>query len=414
MSALLKLIAYLLGALALLFAVASPEKQPERVSIEMPPLATAIPLAATSSEDTENAAVTGPEENEAKPEPPEKITVIEPKPLPMPPPTLPVTVPPAPSFLPPIETVPTTTPQISQSAHAGQAPTAVSAVSFNEINKKTRDALVNILCTTLRSGSFEPLSGSGVVIDPRGVILTNAHIAEYFLLKDYLVPDFVQCIIRTGEPARNRYKARLLYISPLWIQANYKKIRLAEPTGTGENDFAFLLIAGSINQETLPLPKEFPALAMDSADEALRTQNQVIAAGYPAGFLSGINIQKDLYPSSSVVTTREVFTFKEKTADLFSIGGSLLAQQGSSGGAVVSSAGKLMGLIVTATDAATTGERDLHAITPSHIARSFKADTGFALEQFFASDLAETAKSFNKNVAPALTALLEDEINRRQ
>lgn len=404
MTVLFKVALYLLGVLALLFVVAAPEKQQEPALGRMPKFTTSAPLAATSSEIAENATAANSEENE--PKPPKRITITEPKPKPLaaPPPIPTVIAQPTTPLLPPIETAPTTTPI----ATAEQPQT----VSLNDINKKTRAALVNVLCTTLRSGSFEPLSGSGVIIDPRGVILTNAHIAEYFLLKDYLVPDFVKCVIRTGEPARNRYKAVLLYISPLWIQANYKKIRLADPTGTGENDFAFLLIDESTNQETLPLPAEFPALAMDFTDEDLREKNQVIAAGYPAGFLSGINIQKDLYPSSSVVTTREVFTFREKTADLFSIGGSLLAQQGSSGGGIVSSAGKLIGLIVTATNAATTGERDLHAITPSHIARSFKADTGFALEEFLASDLAETAQSFNANVAPALTELLEGALQK--
>lgn len=407
MAVLLKTIVYLLGALALLFVVASPETQSEIASVKTPLSDASAPLTATSSETAKNAKTTSAEEREAKSEPPEKITIPElrPKPLTVPPPAPPAVAQPVAPLLPPIETAPTTTPiaAVEQS----------QTVSLNDINKKTRAALVNIICTTLRSGSFEPLSGSGVLIDPRGVILTNAHIAEYFLLKDYLVPDFVQCVIRAGEPARNRYKAKLLYISPLWIQTNYKKIRLAEPTGTGENDFAFLLINESINQETLPLPREFPALALDFSDESLRAHNQVIAAAYPAGFLSGISIQKDLYPSSSVVTIGEAFTFTEKTADLFSIGGSLLAQQGSSGGAIVSSAGKLIGLIVTATDAAATGDRDLHAITPSHIARGFERDTGFALEQFLASDLAETAKSFNENVAPALTKLLESALQKR-
>ena len=35
--------------------------------------------------------------------------------------------------------------------------------------------------------TIKAISGSGVIIDSRGVILTNAHLAEYFLLKDYKI-----------------------------------------------------------------------------------------------------------------------------------------------------------------------------------------------------------------------------------
>ncbi len=405
MFSILKLIAHLLGALALLFIIAPIDKQPEPVPSKTLLSDTSPPLAATEGETVERPTATSSEKTEERPEPLQKVAAPETKPfVPVSVSASQLTTNPAPPLLPPAEIAPTTTPI---------APIEKPSVSFTEINQKTRAALVNVLCTTLRSGSFEPLSGSGIIIDPRGVILTNAHVAEYFLLKDYLVSDFVQCILRTGEPARNRYKARLLYLSPLWIQANYKKIRLAEATGTGEHDFAFLLITESVNPEALPLPAKFPSLEMDFTDETVRRKNQVVAAGYPAGLLGGINIQKDLYPSSSVVTVEEVYTFREKSPDIFSLGGSVLAQAGASGGAVVSNAGKLIGLMVTASSGATTGDRKLNAITPSHIARSFKRDTGFTLEDFFASDLAETANSFNQNVAPALTKLLEDEINRR-
>lgn len=430
---LIKIIAYLIGAAAILFVAVSPNKPPNANPAETAPRNNVPPLAATSSESAENETANGSEKAMAKTDLPEQIAVPEPKlktfvPLPV----IPIPYsPPQTSRLPAedekltTDSVPlsSTTNALPVTAQKETVPAQATAPSFEEINKQTRAALVNIICTTIRSGSFEPLTGSGILVDPRGVILTNAHIAEYFLLKDYLVPNFINCTIRAGEPARNRYKAALLYLSPLWIEANYRKIRLADPTGTGEYDFAFLLITESVNPETLPLPKEFPALAMDFTDETLRKlqpdglaivgKNQVLAAGYPAGFLSGINIQKDLYPSSSIVTVGDVYTFRENTPDVFSVGGSVLAQKGASGGAVVSVTGKLIGLIVTASEAATTGERNLNAITPSHIARSFKEHTGDELEVLFASDLAASAESFNQNVAPALTKLLEDEINRR-
>ena len=279
--------------------------------------------------------------------------------------------------------------------------------SFDEINQKTRAALVNILCTSRRGGSFNPISGSGVIVDPRGIILTNAHVGQYFLIRDFLMPGNIECVIRTGEPARNRYKATLLFISPDWVRDNAPKIAMNEPTGTGENDFALLLITDTTDPAN-PLPEVFPFVPMDLSGAFPTRPTAVLAAGYPAGFLSGINIQKDLYPSSSVVTTGTVYSFGERSPDIFSIGGSVVAQHGSSGGAIVSQEYKLLGLIVTSTTGDTTGERDLNALTMSHISESYRKQTGEGIESLLGSDLKARAQSFNTNSAPELKKLLEN------
>lgn len=292
-------------------------------------------------------------------------------------------------------------------------PTTTAPVSFEELNLKTRAALVNIICTTIRSGSFNPVSGSGIIIDPKGVILTNAHVAQYFLLKDYLVPNFVTCTIRTGEPARNRYKARLLYLAPQWVERNFRKIVESEPTGTGQHDFALLLIAESVNPD-VPLPSAYPAVALQISEKPLRRKdNAVLVAGYPAGFLGGINIQKELYPVSSIAQTGRLYSFGSTTPDIVSVAGSPLAQQGASGGAVIGSDGKLLGLISTASTGATTGERELFAITGAHMERSFAERNSFSVIEMLANaDLTRLADEFNKNVAPALTKLLESALQK--
>ncbi len=155
--------------------------------------------------------------------------------------------------------------------------------SFDELNVETRAALVNILCTTKRGGSFNPLSGSGIIIDPRGIVLTNAHVGQYFLLKDFMTPDFLECLVRTGSPARNRYTAKLLYISPTWIEENAKKLNEEEPSGSGENDFALLLITGSTDP-SVSLPSTYPYLPIDITDTSIHKDSDVLAAAYRAGF----------------------------------------------------------------------------------------------------------------------------------
>ncbi|MEK7208118.1 MAG: serine protease [Patescibacteria group bacterium] len=408
MTLLLKIGVYLLGALALLFVVVPPE-QTETPNETRSPTET-LPLA---QGDAEAAAEESEEKIATKSA--QGAPTPEPEPLPAPKPLAPVSITQLPTIhlqlptnpsplLPPAQQAPFTTP----------ATPVAPAFSFDDINKQTRAALQNILCTTLRSGSFNPVSGSGILIDPRGVILTNAHVAQYFLLKDYLVKDFVRCVIRAGEPARPRYKARLLYIAPQWIERNARKITEGEATGTGEHDFALLLITESVNPETLPLPGVYPFLPLDASDETLRKKRApVLVAAYPAGFLGGIHIQKELYPVSSVTETGSVFTFRGNTPDAVSITGSPLGQQGASGGAVVTGEAKLLGIISTASVGATTGERELHAITGAHLERSFAERNAFSIKDMLAeADLAKLSEEFNANVAPQLTKLLENELER--
>ena len=287
----------------------------------------------------------------------------------------------------------------------------VPQVSFSTINEVTREALVNIFCTTKSGGSFKPITGSGILIDERGVIITNAHVAQYYLLKDYLTEDFITCVIRTGSPARPLYAARLLFISPSWVQTNANGIIQQEPKGTGEDDYALLLITGRTDA-TKSLPESFNFVEPLYNSGNIKKADDVLLAAYPAGFLSGISISKDLYINSAVTKVMELFTFKTGTLDLFSIGGTVVAQQGSSGGAVVDRDNKLLGIIVTSTMADSTGERDLRAISIAHINRSFVKDTGFDLQTLLSGDIQAEADVFNENIAPSLTQLLVNELEK--
>lgn len=287
----------------------------------------------------------------------------------------------------------------------------VPPISFSTINEVTREALVNVFCTTKSGGSFKPTTGSGVIIDERGVILTNAHVAQYYLLEDYIVEDFVSCVIRTGSPAKPLYIAKPIFISPSWINTNANNIIQQEPKGTGEDDYALLLITERTDS-TKTIPETFPFVSPLYNSGNITTGDNVLLAGYPAGFLSGIVISKSLYISSAVTQIMELFTFKEGTLDLFSIGGSVVAQQGSSGGAVVNDQNELLGIIVTSTVADTTGDRDLRAITIAHINRSFMKDTGFDLQTLLSGDIQAEADAFNENIAPILTQALVNELDK--
>jgi hypothetical protein len=284
------------------------------------------------------------------------------------------------------------------------------AIPTDELNTLARASLVNILCTTQSGGTFNPISGSGVIIDSRGIILTNAHVGQYFLLRDYPTANNIDCVVRTGSPAQSRYTAELMYLPPSWISANASKITADTPTGTGENDYAFLLITGSTNSSVV-LPSSFPALPMDGNDPTVG--EQMLLAAYPAGFLGGIAITLDLYITSAIATVGQVYTFADPAnIDLFSLGGTVVSQSGSSGGAAVSLQGKLKGLIATEIPGATTADRDLRAITIAHINRSLiEAGLG-GITPLLSQDVTKFAADFNSKLAPAETQALETALNQ--
>lgn len=275
---------------------------------------------------------------------------------------------------------------------------AVPSPTPSLVNETVRKTVVNIFCTSALSGPFDAVSASGVIIDPRGIILTNAHVAQYFLLRDYPTPGTMNCVIRTGAPALAQYTAELMFLPPSWIEKNADKIKEETPLGTGEHDYALVRITGTINNQN-SLPASFPYSPISTALPKL--DDDVLIVGYPAGFLGGIALQRDLYQSSAFTKVRELLTFVESTLDLFSIGGSVVAQSGSSGGAATNLQGELIGLIVTTTQAADTSSRDLRAITTSYLLRDFQNEAGVALGVYLSGDPAQQASAFRQTREPA-------------
>ena len=290
------------------------------------------------------------------------------------------------------------------SAEAGAAVPS-PALSFLELNTRARAALVNILCATAAGSPLQGESGSGFFVSERGVILTNAHIAQYYLLADYPNLGGVDCVIRTGSPAASLYRARLLYLSPRWVEANSDTITQESPSGTGEHDFALLLVTERTNKGA-SLPERFPFVPLADGEPPPES-SLVLVAGYAAEFLSSAIIERELYAASAIAAVRKFFTFGSGSGDVFSVGSTILSTKGSSGGPVLSQDVAAAGVLVTSTTGATTGEREGFAITARHIRESFREETGASFSEFLAStDLSRAADAFAANTAPRLTALL--------
>ena len=260
-----------------------------------------------------------------------------------------------------------------------------------------RAALVNIICYVPIGSGLHSISGSGVIIDPKGIILTNAHVAQYFLLTDR----GVSCTVRSGSPAVDRYKAVLVFISPLWIHANAGVLTQAAPSGTGEYDFALLAVTGSATSAALP--PVFPAIPLGTRPPTAGTP--VVIASYGAQFLESNQVQSSLFPTIVFGSVKEVFTFGTNTVDVLALGGSAAAQEGSSGGGVADASGSLIGTITTSTVEGATAARSLDAITASYIRSDYASEMGSALDILLAKQPASAIADFASQ-APALEATL--------
>lgn len=272
--------------------------------------------------------------------------------------------------------------------------------TLDAVNQQVRPAVVNILCTAT-GNDLNPISGSGVIISGNGLVLTNAHIGQYVLLQD-ASPIAIECFVRSGSPARTEWKPRIVYISNDWVSSHAKDIRIARPTGTGENDFSLLALEPIDTPLSLPVPYISP----DTRNGVIVTDETALIASYPAGFAGAVTVYNNLSLVSTVGTIKRLYTFSEETIDLLSLGGVIVAQQGSSGGAVVNAWGKLVGLIVTSSDAQTTAERDLRALTLAHIDRTLTDETGLNVSAYINADPRSTAAAYRISKARELAALI--------
>ncbi len=278
-----------------------------------------------------------------------------------------------------------------------QNPYSFPRLSPADLNTNTRNVLVNIFCSS--SGSISPVSGSGVIIDSRGVVLTNAHVAQYVLLSENPAINLA-CTLRTGSPAKDTWKARVLYIPPIWVTEHVAELNTSHPQGTGEHDYALLLIMGT--SDGSPPPSQFPYLPYDAREAVGFAGDEVLVASYPAEFIKGLATINNLYAASSFTTVNKLLTFKTGSVDAISLHGVIGAQGGSSGGAVVNLWGRLIGLITTTSDEATTAARNLNALSLTYISRDLEIQTGDDLATVLEGDLAAKKQTFDTNVLPAL------------
>ena len=291
-----------------------------------------------------------------------------------------------------------------------QRASTIDAITPPTTTSNPEEALVNIFCTFTSTSTIRTTTGTGFFVHSDGVILTNAHVAQYLLLGETDVLGDAECIVRQGTPAEPKYRVGLLYIPPTWVQENAALINVEAPTGTGERDYALLYVTEALNEN--PLPVEFPALAINTNLLPRTIKNdEVRAAGYPATDLVKNGPHSPLRSVIASTSISELYTFGSNYADVFSIKGSLVGAEGSSGGPILNKNNEVIGMIVTRGDDIHDGEGSLRAITLSHIHRTISEETGFSLDRNISGDLELRSTVFTDTLAPFLTSLLSQEFS---
>ena len=99
---------------------------------------------------------------------------------------------------------------------------------------------VRLRCIQTAEGYKRIASGTGFLINDSGVFLTNAHVAQFLLLRDITELGETECLASVGNSESYTHTVELLYISPTWLLEHASLIASTAPKGTGESDFALV------------------------------------------------------------------------------------------------------------------------------------------------------------------------------
>ncbi len=309
-----------------------------------------------------------------------------------------------------LESIFATIPNILLDSAEYQEATAIKATQMSlPTTTSPTSALVNIYCTFTTDTTIRTTTGTGFFVSEEGVILTNAHVAQFLLLEHTDVLGDSLCTVRSGSPATPLYVAELLYISPAWMNQNANLIDATSPSGTGERDYALLYVTASLNNTKLP--ERFAALPLFTNALTERAANgTMVAAGYPAGN-PDLDTATSLLAKTATTSISELFTFGDNHVDVLALKGSSIGQQGASGGPVINKDGYVIGMIATRGDDKADGTGSLRAISIDHINRTITEETGSSLTTHLSGEIADRANIFNHTITPFLTTLLTNEIN---
>lgn len=211
---------------------------------------------------------------------------------------------------------------------------------------------VNLLC---KASPSEYIVATGAIIDSRGYIISNAHVAEGIDAKE-------SCVIRRGSPARPFATAILIY-----TPVSYKNAAREEEKA--QSDFSIW----KINE-----PGEYQSWEL-AYEQSFYENEPLLTLAYPAELLGGELVFKSL----NLVFSK---TYVEATDTIIIRSTSNInSQRGSSGGALIDPyTMRIRGLIFAVSENANIAEREIFSLTPKGINEIMRKETGTTLKEYLA------------------------------
>jgi len=211
---------------------------------------------------------------------------------------------------------------------------------------------VNLLC---KGGPSEYVVATGAIIDSRGYLISNAHVAEGVDAKE-------PCTIRRGSPAQPFREATLIY-TPI----SYKNATSEEEKA--RSDFSIW----KINE-----PGEYPVWELEYEKSFFKNE-LLLTLAYPAELLGNELVFKSLnliFSKTYVEATDTVII--RSTANISS-------QRGSSGGVLIDPyTMRIRGLIFAVSENTNIAEREIFSLTPKGINEIMQKETGKTLKEYLA------------------------------
>lgn len=226
----------------------------------------------------------------------------------------------------------------------------------SELYSKAESRVVNFLCYKSDGVGV----ASGIIISPKGHILTNAHVAEGFDKNS-------ECAIRQGSPARAIGYAKLVMFPSAYANSKTQQEQ-------AENDISIWIMSKGAGEASLP--ESFPYYDLD--EFYFPETNQPLATfSYPAELLGYETLLKSL----NMLFAETIVSEFDINFILSSSG--LSSQVGSSGGVLVDVyTNKFAGIIFGISNNETISKRTLFSLTPNSVARIVKNETGQTLAEF--------------------------------
>lgn len=223
------------------------------------------------------------------------------------------------------------------------------------------DSVVNFYC---QKGSRATLA-TGVIIDPRGYVLTNAHIAS----EDAGEPT---CVLRKGSPAETYALAKRIFTAPNFSDTLLESENL-------KKDVAIWRITGLVHGAPVT---SLPAILVDPTFTVLKDA-PLSTFSYPAELLGSQAISQSLYLifSETTVTLNDAYFIESEHG----IG----SQKGSSGGVLIDPyTGTFAGLIfaVSGEDSKLVSDRKTLSLTPFAIDQAIRNAKDMSLSEYLSTN----------------------------